>query len=218
MRSLLACILVTSFATFGLHASDEAPKPSPLAITIARDVPGVLYPKDSTTGIEFQRSGILYPQDAVFPALTDPKAADELLSKSPEELSRHPEQVLLLSNALERQGRFTEFQKYFSLPALPVKPENLASVEAQIAQRAAKVSSVRLLYLIESPDHSGQWLFYESMMGEKAWVNADYFAKTEAGYRLAEGNLNKDKDVNSLFNALVHDQMKGAHSVEIKPQ
>lgn len=218
MRSILACILVAPFTISGLPADDGTPKLAPLSVTIEKDVPGVVYPKESTAGIDLQRNGLLYPKDTVFPAISDTKAADELLAKSPEDLAAHPEQAVLLSNALERQGRFAEFRKFFNLPAPPVKPENLASVEAQIAQRAAKVSAIRPLCLIEDSDKSGRWFFYESVMGDKSWVNVDYFAKSESGYRLAAGNLNKDKGAMNLFDALAYDQMKGAHSVAIKPQ
>lgn len=218
MRPILSSAFIALLLISRLPAEDAAPVLSPLSITIARDVPGVRYPAESSSGLTFERKGFCFPQGPVFPPLSEGAKTNELLAKSVEELCKHPIDALLLSNALQRQGRFTEFQKHFNLPALPVKPENLASVEAEIAQRASKVTGIRPLYLIEDANKSGQWIFYESVMGEKAWVNVDYFSKTETGFRLGEGNLNKDKDAANLFNALVYDQMKSAHSVEIKPQ
>lgn len=218
MRSFLVGAFLVLSIVSAIPAEGTQPVLSPLSVTIAKDVQGVRYPAESSSGIAFQRAGFRFPQGTTFPALDEDARIDELLAKPVEELCKSPVDVLLLSNALQRKGRFSEFQKHFNLPALPVKPENLASVEAQIAQRAAKVTGIRPLYLIEDANKSGQWIFYESVMGEKTWVNVDYFSKTETGFRLGEGNLNKDKDVSNLFNALVYDQMKNAHSVEIKPQ
>lgn len=218
MRPFLIGTFIALSAISALPGEDAVPRLSPLSITIAKDVPGVHYPTESVSGVVFERAGFRFPQGTAYPALTEGAKTDELLAKPVEELCKNRVDALLLSNALQRQGRFSEFQKHFNLPALPVKPENLASVEAQIAQRAAKVTSIRPLYVLEDANKSGQWLFYESVMGEKAWLNVDYFAKTETGFRLGEGNLNKDKDAGNLFNALVYDQMKSAHSVEIKPQ
>lgn len=218
MRPLLAGTFLALLAVSALPAEDILPVLSPLSITIAKDVPGVHYPADSSSGITFERAGFRFPQDTAYAALSEGAKTDELLAKPVEELCKNPVDALLLSNALQRQGRFSEFQKHFNLPALPVKPENLASVEAEIAQSASKVTGIRPLYVIEAANNSGQWIFYESVAGEKAWVNVDYFSKTESGIRLDEGNLNKDKDAKNLFNALAYDQMKNAHSVEIKPQ
>ncbi len=218
MRYCLAGTFLALLVVSALPAEDIQPVLAPLSITIARNVPGVRYPAGSSSGITFERAGFRFPQGTAFPPLSEGAETDKLLAKPIEELCTRPVDVLLLSNALQRQGRFTEFQKHFNLPAMPVKPENLASVEAQIAQRAAKVTGIRPLYMIEDANKSGQWIFYDSVMGDKAWVNVDYFSKTETGYRLGGGNLNKDKEAESLFNALVYDQMKSAHSVEIKPQ
>lgn len=203
----------------GLYSAEWPIKLSELSINIQKGVPGVIYGKDEENGRQFGRPGFIFPKSELIDSVDNSTTIEALLGEPIEKLVVDPMQVIVLSNALLRTERFPEFRKLYSI-ASSVEGSALFTdaVLMKKAEFARKTKGFRPLYIVENAEKTGLWIFYDTVTTDLTRLSADYFSKVGPVILPAIGNMNKDKDLMDLFNALVYDQMQGAHSVRVKPE
>jgi hypothetical protein len=203
----------------GLYSGEWPIKLSELSIKIQKGVPGVIYGKDEENGRQFGRFGFIFPKPELIDCVDNSTAIEALLGETVEKLVADPMQVIVLSNALLRTERFSEFQKLYSIAA---SVEGAALFTNPVLMKKAgfarKTTGFRPLYIVENAEKTGLWIFYDTVTTDLTRLSADYFSKVGPVILPAIGNLNKDKDLMDLFNALVYDQMQGTHSVQVTPE